>query len=202
MNIRLCIGKTRERRAKALSFRLVALALAMTALSGCSIAMEANRPTPVDLSQFQPGDTRDSVIQKVGAPLTVNSEANGASCDYYNLYTHGYGEAGKAGVALLEGAADAFTLGAAEVLLTPAEIVTKNETHPVTFCYRDGKLAQINENDQEIASSGSSAPSQTAQTAASETAGSKSTAPLTAPAKPDNANTAPPDITSSETTTE
>ena len=32
---------------------------------------------------------------------------------------------------------------------------TKNETHPVTFCYRDGKLAQINEDGQEIALSGS-----------------------------------------------
>ena len=66
MNIRHCIGKTRERRAKLLSFRLAALALVMTALSGCSVYMEATRPTPVDLSQFQPGDTRDSVVQKVG----------------------------------------------------------------------------------------------------------------------------------------
>jgi hypothetical protein len=197
MNIRLCIGKTRERRAKVLSFRLAALALAMTALSGCSIAMEANRPTPVDLSQFQPGDTRDSVVEKLGDPVSAKTDASGASCDHYNLYTHGYGAAGKAGVALLEGAADVFTLGAAEVLLSPAEIVTKNETHPVTFCYRDGKLAQINENGQEIASSGSPAPSQTAQTAASETAGTKSTPPMASTAKP---STAPSDLTSTETT--
>ena len=154
MNIRHCIGKTRERRAKLLSFRLAALALVMTALSGCLVYMEATRPTPVDLSQFQPGDTRDSVIQKVGAPLTVSSEADGASCDYYNLYTRGYGAAGKAGIALVEGAADVFTLGAAELLLTPVEFVSKNETHPVTFCYRDGRLAQINEDGKEIAQSG------------------------------------------------
>jgi hypothetical protein len=196
MNIRLCIGKTRERRAKVLSFRLAALALAMTALSGCSVYMEATRPTPVDLSQFQPGDTRDSVIQKVGVPLIVSSEADGASCDSYNLYTRGYGAAGKAGIAMLEGAADVFTLGLAEVITTPTEALTKNETHPVTFCYRDSKLARVSEGGQEIALSGSGASSQTAQAT-----GSKS-APLTSTAKPDNANTAPPDITSSETTTE
>jgi len=196
MNIRLCIGKTRERRAKVLSFRLAALALAMTALSGCSVYMEATRPTPVDLSQFQPGDTRDSVVDKLGDPLSARTDASGASCDHYNLYTHGYGAGGKAGIAVLEGAADVFTLGLAEVITTPTEALTKNETHPVTFCYRDSKLARLSEGGQEIALSGSGASSQTAQAT-----GSKSR-PLITTAKPDNANTAPPDITSSETTTE
>src|SRR5277367_1572141 len=195
MNIRLCIGKTRERRAKVLSFRLAALALAMTALSGCSVYMEATRPTPVDLSQFQPGDTHDSVVDKLGDPLSAKTDANGASCDHYNLYTHGYGAGGKAGIAVLEGAADVFTLGAAELLLTPVEIVSKNETHPVTFCYRDSKLAQINEDGHEIASSGARAPAQTAQAAASDTAGSKFTAPVTSTARPANAATAPSGLT-------
>jgi len=35
-----------------------------------------------------------------------------------------------------------FTLGLAEAVMTPAEGATKNEKHPVTFCYRDQKLTR------------------------------------------------------------
>lgn len=148
----------------------VLLMLPATAtLQGCSVYMESTRPTPVDLSQFQPGETRDSVVERLGTPASVASETDGASCDLYNLYTHGYGAAGKAGIAVLEGAADVFTLGLAEVITTPAEGLTKNQTHPVTFCYRDAKLARVGEDGQEIASSGpAAAPSEPPQTSAKQ----------------------------------
>ena len=153
----------------------------ITALQGCSVYMESTRPTPVDLSQFQAGDARESVVERLGTPLSTASEADGASCDFYNLYTHGYGAAGKAGIAVLEGAADAFTLGLAEIITTPAEGLTKNETHPVTFCYRDAKLARIRESGNEIASFGSAAPSDVARTPAKDASESLAVAHVTPP---------------------
>jgi hypothetical protein len=133
-------------------------------LGGCSVYMEATRPTPVDLAQFQPGDAHDSVVERLGTPRSTANEADGASCDFYELYTHGYGPAGKIGIAVVEGAADFFTLGLAEAISTPAEGVTRNETYPVTFCYHDQKLARISESGQVIASAATPSPSETAQT--------------------------------------
>jgi len=124
--------------------RIVPIVIAFAAwASACSPVLEMTRPSPTDLSQFQTGAARDSVIEQLGPPLATNAQADGTSCDTYQLYTKGYGVAGKVPVALVETAADVFTVGLAEVVLTPAEGVTRNETHPVTFCYRDGKLSSV-----------------------------------------------------------
>jgi hypothetical protein len=104
--------------------------------------MEATRPSPVDLDQFQPGQTRDSVLEKLGSPTNSVAESTGESCDLYKLYTRGYGAAGKIPIAVAEGAADFFTLGLAEAVMTPAEGVTKNELRPVAFCYRSEILTR------------------------------------------------------------
>src|SRR6266851_3574678 len=100
------------------------------ALSGCSVYMEATRPTPVDLSKFEPGQSRDNVVEQLGTPKGTTREADGVSCDSYELYTKGYGAGGKVPVAFLEGAADVVTLGLAEVVTTPIEAGTKNALHP------------------------------------------------------------------------
>jgi hypothetical protein len=68
--------------------------------------MEATRPTPVDLTEFQEGATRDSVLEKLGSPQSTATESDGASCDFYKLYTKGYGAGGKIPIAVAEGAAD------------------------------------------------------------------------------------------------
>ena len=111
-----------------------------TCMAACSVVMEATRPTPVDLNYFQTGMTRDQVLDKLGAPDTTAIESDGASCDFYKLYTRGYGAGGKVPIAVAEAAADAFTLGLAEVVLTPTEGVTRNEKHPVQFCYHGQTL--------------------------------------------------------------
>jgi hypothetical protein len=111
--------------------------------ASCSVYMESTRPTPVDLSQFGPGQTRDSVLERLGSPEQTVAESDGASCDIYALYTHGYGAGGKIPIAIAEGAADVVTLGLAEVILTPTEGVTANEKHPVAFCYRNQKIVRI-----------------------------------------------------------
>lgn len=105
--------------------------------------MEASRPTPTALDQFQVGQTRDSVLERLGAPISTTTESDGASCDLYSLYTKGYGAAGKIPIAIAEGAADVVTLGLAEVILTPADGVTRNDKHPITFCYKSQKLVRL-----------------------------------------------------------
>src|ERR1700730_17358639 len=105
--------------------------------------MEANRTTPTDLHKFEVGQSRDSVRQRVGAPDDSVIQTDGTSCDSYQLYTKGYGAGGKAGVALLEGAADVLTLGLSEIVLTPTESLTKNEKHSVAFCYSTDKLVRV-----------------------------------------------------------
>jgi hypothetical protein len=124
--------------------RILLVLIPLAAFAGaCSPVLEVTRPTPTDLGQFQTGDSRDSVIGQLGPPLATNPESDGTSCDKYQLYTKGYGAEGKVPIAVAEVAADVFTLGAAELLMTPAEGVTRNEKHPVTFCYRDGKLQSV-----------------------------------------------------------
>jgi hypothetical protein len=105
--------------------------------------MEATRPTPMNLDKFKLGETRDSVRQRLGAPDQSLAQSNGTNCDNYRLYTKGYGASGKAGVAILEGPADVMTLGLTEIVLTPTEAFTKNEKHPVAFCYYSDKLVAI-----------------------------------------------------------
>jgi hypothetical protein len=115
-------------------------------IAGCSVYMESNRPTPVKLAEYESGQSRESVIGRLGAPASSTQYPGGNSCDLYQLYTKGYGTGGKVATAVVESAADVFTLGLAEVVLTPTEAVTKNELHPVKFCYHDQKLTMVSDN--------------------------------------------------------
>ena len=87
----------------------VCAALLASHVAACSVYMEATRPTPVDLTQYQEGMMRDSVLEKLGAPDSTALESDGLSCDFYKLYTHGYGAGGKIPIAIAESAADFFT---------------------------------------------------------------------------------------------
>jgi len=116
----------------------------------CSVYMEATRPEPVDLAQFSQGDSRDNVLTRLGQPVVTTNE-NGNSCDTYHLYTNAIGAAGRAPIAIAETAADVFTIGLAEVVMTPAEMVTRNAKYPVKFCYRDNKLINVTESQTPIA---------------------------------------------------
>jgi hypothetical protein len=108
--------------------------------------MENTRPTPVDLTKFSVGTAREDVLAQEGAPISTTAHGDGTSCDLYRLYTKGYGEGGKIPISVAETAADFFTLGLAEIVLTPTEAATKNDLHPVDFCYyKNQKLASVSE---------------------------------------------------------
>ncbi|MGH7905862.1 MAG: hypothetical protein ACREP6_04470 [Candidatus Binataceae bacterium] len=119
------------------------LAIVVFAAPGCSVFMEANRPTPTNLHKFEAGQSRNSVRQQLGAPDVSTLQADGMNCDVYHLYTRGYGAEGKAGIAFLEGTADVLSLGLTEIVLTPTEALTRNKKHPVTFCYSSGRLVRV-----------------------------------------------------------
>ena len=82
--------------------------LMASCVAACSVYMEATRPTPVDLNDFPVGTPRDTVMDKLGAPDSTALESDETSCDYYKLYTRGYGAGGKIPIAVAEGAADFF----------------------------------------------------------------------------------------------
>lgn len=105
--------------------------LSMTA---CSTGMEANRPVPVDLSQFHPGDSRFNVVSVAGAPEGSITDTSGP-CDVYKLYTTGLGGFGKGVITAGETITDIGTLGLAEIIWTPVQAGTKPHEHTVMFCY-------------------------------------------------------------------
>jgi hypothetical protein len=126
-----------------MSLRLRHILLVLCFVSGCSVYMEATRPTPVDLGKFHPGDSRSSITQELGSPVTTSKSADGTICDLYLLYTKGYGVAGKAPIAVGELAADVFTIGLAEIVLSPTEAATRNEKRTVWFCYQNDALLTV-----------------------------------------------------------
>src|SRR6266404_4833317 len=133
-----------------MSLRLKPLVL-LCAISGCSVYMEATRPTPTNLAKFHPGDSRTSVMEQLGSPVDTSKGAEGNSCDLYLLYLRGYGTAGKVPFAVVESAADFFTLGLAEIVLSPTEAVTRNEKRPVWFCYQNDALLSVTPKSAESA---------------------------------------------------
>ena len=133
--------------------------LLASCLAACSVYMEATRPTPVDLNDYQPGILRDAVVEKLGAPDSTAFGSDGTNCDFYKLYTRGYGSAVKFPIVLAETAADVFTLGLAELLTSPTEYMTKNEKHPVQFCYNAQKLVRIVDENTPNASANPNPPS-------------------------------------------
>ena len=64
------------------------------------------------------------------------------------LVTGGATGVGKGAIVAGEAVADVFTLGLAEVVLTPTEAATKSGLHTVLICYdKDQKLVQVRKSD-------------------------------------------------------
>jgi hypothetical protein len=120
---------------------LMAVASISALTVGCSTVMEAERPSATNLSQFGTGERRVDVVARIGAP-TGKVDDGGLSCDIYKLHTKGTNAAGKTGIIVTEAAADVFTLGLAEVVLTPAQAASRAGLHTVLFCYNAGETLQ------------------------------------------------------------
>jgi hypothetical protein len=176
-----------------MSLRLKPLLL-LCAISGCSVYMEATRPTPTDLTKFHPGDSRTSVMENLGSPVDTSKGESGDSCDLYLLYLRGYGTAGKVPIAVVESAADFFTLGLAEIVLSPTEAVTRNEKRPVWFCYQNDALLSVTPKSAESAT-----PTPTPETPTPSSASPTPTASLASTPVPSE-NPTPTDLATPITT--
>ena len=161
-----------------MSLRLRHILLVLCFVSGCSVFMEATRPTPVDLGKFHPGDSRSSVTQELGSPVTTSKGASGTSCDLYLLYTKGYGVAGKAPIAVGELAADFFTVGLAEIVLSPTEAATRNEKRTVWFCYQNDALLSVTVKSAGAETSTSTTPTPSPVSVSSSAVPSLASAPV------------------------
>jgi hypothetical protein len=122
--------------------RSIVCVILLCLLAGCSVYMEAARPTPVDLAKFRPGQDRDSVVQQLGNPVTTEVQTGGESCDLYELFVTGHGTLRKAATMFVEGATD-VVMPAAELLWTPSQAVTRDQKHPIWFCYESQKLVSV-----------------------------------------------------------
>ena len=110
--------------------------------------MEATRDTPVNLSHIVVGDSRASVMNQIGSPIS-SAEQGEDTCDVYQLCTRGPGNAGKGAIAAGELIADVFTFGLSELIFTPVESATRNcPRSEVLACYdHDNKLTSISETE-------------------------------------------------------
>jgi len=129
------------------SIKAASVILALSfALADCSTVMEANRPDPVNLRKFVVGERRFDVLAELGAPVLALQKDGDNSCDIYKLYTHGPSGVGKGAIVAGEALADVYTLGLAEIALSPTEAATRNKLHSVVFCYSaDSILVSVKE---------------------------------------------------------
>ena len=115
--------------------------------AACAPIMEANRPDPVDMSQFATGESRINVVSQLGSPTSTLPD-KGNSCDIYKLYTKGPGKLLKGAIAAGEIVADIVTVFLAELIFTPTEAATKDDRHAVVFCYnKDNNLVSLTQSD-------------------------------------------------------
>ena len=119
-------------------------------MTGCSVYMEADRPTPVDLTTFKNGDTWDSVYVRLRTPVYQVTDPDGAKCDVYHLYVKGLSKGSGSAIGVTEIWTDILTLGLAEIVWTPMELLTKNHEYPVTFCFKDDKLVRVTVSDTPV----------------------------------------------------
>ena len=104
----------------------------------------------------------------------------------------------KSPLAVAESAADVFTLGLAEAVLTPTEGVTKNEQHPVTFCYKNNSLVRVVHAGSPATDSG--VPEQTTQAQTEAPSPSPISSPVPSASSSPSPNKAPSTAPSSSAT--
>jgi outer membrane protein assembly factor BamE (lipoprotein component of BamABCDE complex) len=68
--MKFSLGRRPIARAAVASISIVLL------VAGCSIYREANRPKPVVLSKFEPGQTRHSVVERLDQPIVTDPQSN------------------------------------------------------------------------------------------------------------------------------
>lgn len=120
----------------------VATALAIS-LNGCAVVMAAKQPDYKNVELFKTGTPRGALLGEFGHPTSTETKPDGTKCDSFS-FTQGYSGGAKAGRAFLHGIADVLTLGAWELIGTPAEAVFSGSTVGYQTCYdKDDRVQTV-----------------------------------------------------------
>jgi hypothetical protein len=107
---------------------------------GCSIFCAANAPEPIHVEQLQTGKDRNSIISILGMPNSTES-LNNERTDTHE-FTSGYDPATKFRI-LVYLAGDVFTLGFAELVFWPLEVMAlQGDEGRAVITYDQGDIAK------------------------------------------------------------
>ena len=135
-----------HRRYKYVVRLMAGLVLAST-LSGCSIGMALSGHKDPNVQTLHVGSTKGEVELELGQPKESHPTSYGARTDIYKFEVNNEPSSVRAVTYLLY---DVLTIGIAEVIFTPAELMTgEKKRHPIYYGV-DGRVAGINETAPEM----------------------------------------------------
>jgi len=135
-----------HRRYKYVVRLMAGLVLAST-LSGCSIGMALSGHKDPNVQTLHVGSTKGEVELELGQPKESHPTSYGARTDIYEYEVNNEPSSTRAAVYLLY---DLLTIGIAEVIFTPAELMTGEKKRLPIYYGVDGRVAGINETAPEM----------------------------------------------------
>jgi len=127
--------------------RLMAGSVLASALSGCSIGMALSGHKDPNLQTLHVGSTMEEVELELGQPKESHPTSYGARTDIYEYEVNNEPSSGRAAMYLLY---DVLTIGIAEIIFTPAELMTGEKKRLPIYYGVDGRVAGINETAPEM----------------------------------------------------
>ncbi|MDO8345657.1 MAG: hypothetical protein Q7T48_20815 [Cellvibrio sp.] len=110
----------------------------MITISGCSVFMAAKQPVKKDISLFEVGVPRTTLIAEYGAPI-LSEYKNEKKIEIFK-FIQGYSTGAKVGRAFFHGAADVVTLGLWELIGIPTEITFSGDELAYLVRYDENDL--------------------------------------------------------------
>jgi len=114
------------------------LVLLAISISGCSVFMAAKQPVKKDISLFEVGVPRTTLIAEYGAPI-ISEYKNDKKLEIFK-FVQGYSTGAKVGRAVFHGAADVVTLGLWELVGIPTEITFSGDEMAYLVKYDENEL--------------------------------------------------------------
>jgi len=127
--------------------RLMAGLVLASTLSGCSIGMALSGHKDPNLQSLHVGSTKGEVELELGPPKESHPTSYGAQTDIYEYEVNNEPSSARAAVYLLY---DLLTIGIAEIIFTPAELMTGEKKRLPIYYGVDGRVAGINETAPEM----------------------------------------------------
>ena len=127
--------------------RLMAGLVLASTLSGCSIGMALSGHKDPNMQSLQVGSTKGEVERELGQPKESHPTSYGARTDVYEFEVNNERSWARAGLYLMY---DVLSIGIAEIILTPAELMIGEKKRLPIYYGVDGLVAGINETAPEM----------------------------------------------------